>query len=159
LDPRHIADLERQIASLQKQYDTSSAIVTAPGIPGSFITGRSGQSAAYGRKLDRQIERTVTNAGIAVKAKERMDVLRGELDAYKAGRINEQGRRVTMPAEKAKEQSAADHCHAAGAYPRPGRRHHCGEAGTGQRATAYQGPLQGNQAAPRGTEGIPPGIR
>lgn len=85
---RKLEKLEAQ----QRQLDAST-------IPGSYVTGASGQSAAYRKRLDRQLERTVNLATALVQARRDVAHWQSKADAYDAGLINAQGRAKPVSAE------------------------------------------------------------
>ena len=90
----YVAKLEKAQARLdrleakQRHYD-------AIAIPGTFVTGRSGISASYKKRLDRQIERTIDLAGLLVKQRRLVAQLAQSVEMYDRGEINAQGRSVS----------------------------------------------------------------
>lgn len=79
---------QRRLAQLEKKQRQLDASV----LPGSYITGRSGQSATYRKRLDRQLERTVELATALVQVRRDVARWQRQVAAYDAGLINEQGR-------------------------------------------------------------------
>jgi hypothetical protein len=73
-------------------------------LPGSFVTGRSGQKSAYRRKLDRQMERTIELAVALEQARRQVRWLQASYDAYAAGTINAQGRSVAAKSQRTRRE-------------------------------------------------------
>ena len=82
---------EQRLANLEKRQRHYDAIA----IPGTFVTGRSGVSASYKKRLDRQVEMTITLAGQLIEQRRKVDVLRQSVQMYDDGKINAQGRSVS----------------------------------------------------------------
>lgn len=97
----YTAKLTAKIERLEKTGNQSNAIVHAPGIPGSFITGRSGQSRAYGRKLNRQLDRTIDAAVQFGEASRELAIARRTLELYQTGQIHRCGRTIRVKATRA----------------------------------------------------------
>lgn len=77
-----------KLKKLQEQQQKQSASA----LPGSYVTGSSGQSASYRRKLEKQLDRTIDLAVKIVDASQQVNRLQAKYDAYEAGTIDAQGR-------------------------------------------------------------------
>jgi len=100
IDPRYIARLERRIGQLEAQEARLLNEGRRESLPGSFVTGRSGQSSAYSRKLDRQLDRTIDNAVKLRQVTQDLAGYRLRLERYRAGLVHRNGRPVKVEAPK-----------------------------------------------------------
>jgi len=87
-----VDDIER----VQDAFDSAT-------MPGTFVTGGSGVSARRHRALDRQIERTVSLAHRAVKARGDLTLLERMYIAWQDGRIDWQERSIRKRVTKVKK--------------------------------------------------------
>lgn len=81
---------EERLANLEKRQRHYDAIA----IPGTLVTGRSGISASYKKRLDRQVEKTIDLAGLLIEQRRKVATLRQSVQMYDNGKINAQGRSV-----------------------------------------------------------------
>lgn len=73
-------------------------------LPGSWVTGRSGTSASYHKKLDRQILKTTELASKIVAARKKVEMLERQAAAFEKGLIDIQGRHISPKQEKRKRR-------------------------------------------------------
>lgn len=82
---------EQRLEALEKRQRHYDAIA----IPGTLVTGRSGISASYKKRLDRQVEKTIDLACALVEQRRKVATLRQSVQMYAEGKINAQGRSVS----------------------------------------------------------------
>jgi hypothetical protein len=109
LDRKHLQDLRDQIERKQAQLDRLNGQQDRNGaLPGTFVTGRSGVSASYSKKLNRQLDRTIDTAVNIVALTKELPELKRRLELYESGRINEQGRTIDSPSTLRKQIAGAE---------------------------------------------------
>lgn len=74
------ARLREYVDRLNQESERASA-----NAPGSYVTGRSGRTAAQNKATDRALEKTIRNASKSVAARKRADELEREADYIEAG--------------------------------------------------------------------------
>lgn len=74
------ARLREYVDRLNQESERASA-----NAPGSYITGRSGRTAAQNKATDRALEKTIRNASKAVAARKRADELERQADYIESG--------------------------------------------------------------------------
>jgi len=77
-------------------------------VPGTFVTGRSGVTKAYRRKLDIQLDDTIDLAVGVIKAQEVVDRLSQQEKLFDLGLINHQGRSISDRPEPKKRGLLSD---------------------------------------------------
>ena len=96
------ARLREYVDRLNQESERASA-----NAPGSYITGRSGRTAAQNKATDRALEKTIRNASKAVAARKRADELERKADYIEAdGPANLAARRTTEAAERKAAKAA-----------------------------------------------------
>lgn len=85
-----------------KRVETEQETFEGGTIPGTFITGRSGVTKAYRRKLDAQLDKTIDLSVKVVKAQETVDRLVQDEKLFDLGLINYQGRSISDRPESKK---------------------------------------------------------
>lgn len=100
LDQAFIDKTERRVETIKKRMAALDTVIHAEGLPGTFVTGGSGVSASYSRKLDRQLDRTVRSAGEWTTLRDELAAKESRLEAYKAGRVHKSGQPVKVAALK-----------------------------------------------------------
>jgi hypothetical protein len=100
LDSNYISKLKKRIEAKRKRIEAVTTALAAPSLPGSFVTGRSGQSRAYVRKLDRQLDRTIRLSSESIRLERELAHLENRLAGYEAGRISKSGRLIRTEAQK-----------------------------------------------------------
>ena len=97
----YTAKLEKARQKLAKVEGQQKSL-DANAIPGTFITGRSGVSAARSKRLDRQLDKTIDLAVAYRKALEQVQRLERLEKLYEQGKVNGQGRAI-WPKKKKKK--------------------------------------------------------
>ena len=88
---RRLALAQARLEKLEKQQATHDASA----VPGTYVTGGSGVSAAYKKRLNQQLDKTIDLAVAIVAQRRKVAELAQSVQMYDQGKINAQGRSIS----------------------------------------------------------------